>query len=115
MGFCLQAVASFFEGQKNFEGIVIYLKLAMKLFVCIGVEGVSSILGDRSMSEFVMYFLIKSFDSQKLSKRQLAMFLDIYLEAIKELTRNINTPQQDTEIIQQAFDIFALFIPQLRG
>lgn len=57
---CLKAVSHFFDGKKSFESLTIYLKLAFKLFACIGVQGFQSILGGRSMTEFVVYFLMKS-------------------------------------------------------
>jgi len=67
MGFCLQAVTNFFDDLKNFEGTVIYLKFALKLFVCVGVEGATTILGDRSLQDFVLYFIIKSVTSNKIT------------------------------------------------
>ena len=39
MSMCLQAVSHHFEGNKSFEHLLIYLKMALKLFVCIGIEG----------------------------------------------------------------------------
>ena len=62
MGVCLKAVTHFFEDKKNFEALIIYLKLAFKIFVCVGVEGSQSILGGRSLSEFLIYFLMKALD-----------------------------------------------------
>ncbi len=62
MGVYLKAVSHFFEDKKNFESLIIYLKLAFKIFVCVGVEGSQNILGGRSLSEFVIYFLMKSLD-----------------------------------------------------
>ena len=65
MGVCLRAVSQFFEGKKNFESLLVYLKLALKIFVCLGIEGSKTILGGRSMSEFIVYFVMKSFDSEQ--------------------------------------------------
>jgi hypothetical protein len=109
MGFCLQAVTNFFDDLKNFEGIVIYLKLAFKLFICVGQEGVSTILGDRSMQEFVVYFIVKAVNSNKLTKPQLAMFLDMYLDSLNFLISSPHSSDSDMEIVKQAFDVFALF------
>ena len=39
MGACLKAVSHFFEGKKSFKNLMIYLRLAFKLFVCVGAEG----------------------------------------------------------------------------
>ena len=70
MGVCLRAVTHFFEGKKTFKSLVIYIRLALKIFVCVGVEGSREILRGRSMSEFIVYFLMKSLDPElpKLDK-----------------------------------------------
>ena len=39
MSICLKAVSHYFDGKKSFETLSIYLKLAFKVFVCVGVEG----------------------------------------------------------------------------
>jgi len=79
MGVCLRAVSQFFEGKKNFESLSVYLKLALKIFVCLGIEGCKTILGGRSMSEFIVYFVMKSFDSDqdRLSRDQLTVFFQL--------------------------------------
>jgi len=59
MGACLKAVSHFFENKKSFKTLAIYLKLAFKIFMCVGVEGSQTILAGRSLYEFNIYFLMK--------------------------------------------------------
>lgn len=92
MGICLKAVSHFFEERKNFESLIIYLKLAFKIFVCVGVEGSQTILGGRSLSEFIIYFLMKALDRDvpRLNANQFAIFINIYLDSISFLIRQSN-------------------------
>ena len=85
MGVCLRAVTHFFEGKKTFKSLAIYLRLALKIFVCVGVEGSREILRGRSMSEFMIYFLMKSLDSEqpKLDKEEFVKFFTIYHESLQ--------------------------------
>lgn len=79
---CLKAVSLFLQGSKSFDSLVPYLKLALRLFVCLGVEGQKGVLGGRSLSEFVVYFLLQSLKSDavvKLTRAQLQTFLSLYL------------------------------------
>jgi len=39
MSICLKAVSHYFDGKKSFETLCIYLKLAFKIFICVGIEG----------------------------------------------------------------------------
>jgi hypothetical protein len=134
MGVCLKAVSHFFEGKKNFKSLVIYLRLALKIFVCVGVEGSRTILGGRSMSEFVIYFLMKSLDSEQptLDRDEFITFLNIIHESLQYHTHQIeflekmilenhanlnqisinNLIQQDKQIILDTLDTLALFTLQ---
>ena len=115
MGVCLKAVSHYFEQKKNFESLVIYLKLAFKIFVCIGVQGSQSILGGRTLSEFMIYFLMKSINRQSgiITPEQLSVLLDLYLESLVYLIHHINMDkregQVDNQIILEAYDTLALF------
>lgn len=91
MGLCLKAVGHFLDGEKSFETLTIYLKLAFKIFVCVGVEGSQSILGGRSMQEFIIYFLMKSLDLEKprLDKEKLSQFLRIVIDSLSFIFQQI--------------------------
>lgn len=91
MGLCLKAVGHFLDGEKSFETLTIYLKLAFKIFVCVGVEGSQTILGGRSMQEFVIYFLMKSLEVEKprLDKEKLSQFLQIVVDSLAFIFQQI--------------------------
>ena len=92
MGACLKAVSHFFENKKPFKTLAIYLKLAFKIFMCVGVEGSQTILAGRSLYEFNIYFLMKLLKpngevSSNLDRASIQVYLSLFLDSLKYLNK----------------------------
>ena len=94
MGACLKAVSHFFDNKKSFKTLAIYLKLAFKIFMCVGVEGSQSILAGRSLYEFNIYFLMKLLrlnlnddGTSNLDHSYIQIYLELFLDSFRYLTK----------------------------
>jgi len=59
--------------------------------VCVGVEGSQSILGGRTMQEFIIYFLMKSLETEKprLDKKRLVLFMQLVIDSLSFIFQQI--------------------------
>lgn len=99
MSVCLKAVGLYLSGQKGFANLVIYLKLAFRIFACVGADGAQSILGQRTLPEFIMYFLMKALETRTIKRpvierSQFATFLEMCNEAMIIVLKNVRLLEQ---------------------
>ena len=87
-----------------------------------GTEGCSTVLGNRTPSEFVIYFLVSAVqrNTVDLEVEHLQTFINLYVDSIEfvmllQAQGRTTKSRRDSEMVGEALDVLAVFLPLLSG